>query len=112
MFGPDLAERGTHPGLEQAADATFAVLTAALERGQSAGEVRPGSFMEQAVAAWSLVHGLTLLLIDRRLAYIGVSSPEAERQARLACEALIDGLGHPGPAPSALARRSDTTSPG
>jgi AcrR family transcriptional regulator len=95
MFGPDLADRERHPGLDQASDAAFAVLTSALERGQAGGQIRAGPVLDQAVAAWSMVHGLTLLLIDRRLTYIGVSSPEAERQARLACEALIEGLGHP-----------------
>jgi AcrR family transcriptional regulator len=92
MFGPDLAERGRHPTLDDAADATFAVLTGALERGQAAGEVRRGSVPDQAVAAWSLVHGLTTLLIDRRLTFIGLSTAEAERHARLACAALIEGL--------------------
>jgi AcrR family transcriptional regulator len=104
MFGPDLAERGRHPGLEQASDATFAVLTGALERGQRAGQIRAGSVLDQAVAAWSLVHGLTLLLLDHRLSYVGVSSPEAERQARLGCEALFEGLRAP-----AGARASNAT---
>lgn len=92
MFGPDLAERGRHPTLDEAGDAAFAVLTSALERGQAAGEVRPGSVRDQALAAWSLVHGLTSLLIDRRLTFLGVSTTEAERHARLACAALIEGL--------------------
>ena len=96
MFGPDLAERGRYPTLEEASDATFAVLTGALEKGQTAGEIRAGAVLDHAVAAWSLVHGLTMLLIDRRLAFVGVSSPEAERQARVACEALIEGLGYRG----------------
>jgi AcrR family transcriptional regulator len=92
MFGPDLAERERHPTLEQAADAAFAVLTGALERGQAANEIRRGSVRDQALAAWSLVHGLTTLLIDRRLTFLGVSTAEAERHARLACAALIEGL--------------------
>jgi hypothetical protein len=87
----DLAERGRHPTLDEAADATFAVLTSALERGQAAGEVRRGSVPDQAVASWSLVHGLTTLLIDRRLTFLGLSTAEAERHARLACAALIEG---------------------
>jgi AcrR family transcriptional regulator len=92
MFGPDLAERGHQPTLDEAADATFAVLTSTLERGQAAGEVRRGSVPDQAVASWSLVHGLTTLLIDRRLTFLGLSTAEAERHARLACAALIEGL--------------------
>jgi AcrR family transcriptional regulator len=92
MFGPELAEEERYPVLQQASDATFAVLTSALERGQAAGEVRPGSVRDQALAAWSLVHGLTTLLIDQRLSFLGVSTSEAERQARLAGAALFEGL--------------------
>lgn len=92
MFGADLAEKERHPTLQQAADATFAALTSTLERGQIAGEIRPGPVREQALAAWSLVHGLATLLIDRRLSFLGVSMNEAERYARAAAEALCEGL--------------------
>jgi len=96
MFGAELADRERYPVLQQAADATFAALTGALERGQLAGEVRRGSVRDQAVTAWSLVHGLTTLLIDRRLSFLGLSVGEAERQARVAGTALFHGLGAAG----------------
>lgn len=92
MFGPELAEKQRHPVLQEASDATFAVLTAALERGQAAGEVRRGTVRDQALAAWAQVHGLTTLLIDRRLSFLGLSITEAERHARVAGTVLIDGL--------------------
>jgi len=92
MFGPELADEERYPVLEQASDATFAALTGALERGQAAGELRRGSVQEQAVAAWSLVHGLATLLLDRRLSFLGVSTGEAERQAKSAGAALFEGL--------------------
>ncbi len=95
MFGPDLADRERHPTLAEAADAAFAALTDTLARGQSAGELRQGSVQDQALAAWSLVHGLTTLLIDRRLTFLGVSTGEAERQAHLACAALFEGIMRP-----------------
>jgi AcrR family transcriptional regulator len=93
MFGPELAEKERYPVLQQASDATFAALTTTLERGQAAKEVRPGSVRDQALAAWSLVHGLTTLLIDQRLSFLGVSTGEAQRQARLAGTTLFEGLG-------------------
>ena len=93
MFGPELAEKERYPALQQASDATFAALTSVLERGQAAGQVRPGSVRDQALAAWSLVHGLTTLLIDQRLSFLGVSTGEAERQAKSAGAALFEGLG-------------------
>jgi AcrR family transcriptional regulator len=92
MFGPELAEEERYPVLQQASDATFSTLITALERGQAAGEVRPGSVRDQAVVAWSLVHGLTMLLIDQRLSSLGVPTSEAERQAKVAGAALFEGL--------------------
>jgi AcrR family transcriptional regulator len=92
MFGAGLADRERYPALQQAADATFAALTGALERGQATGEVRRGAVREQAVSAWSLVHGLTMLLLDQRLGFLGLSIAEAERQARAAGTALFRGL--------------------
>lgn len=92
MFGAELADRERYPALQQAADATFAALTGALERGQATGGVRRGAVREQAVSAWSLVHGLTMLLLDHRLGFLGVSIAEAERQARAAGIALFRGL--------------------
>jgi AcrR family transcriptional regulator len=92
MFGPELAEEERYPVLEQASDEAFGALTSVLELGQAAGELRRGAVRDQAVAAWSLVHGLTTLLIDQRLSFLGVSTNEAERHARSAAAALLEGL--------------------
>src|SRR5947207_3958180 len=92
MFGAELADKARHPTLQAASDATFAVLTGVLERGQASGQVRRGAVRDQALAAWSLVHGLTTLLIDQRVSFLGVSTGEAERHARLAGMALFAGL--------------------
>src|SRR5207253_6228575 len=53
---------------------------------------RRGAVRDQALAAWSLVHGLTTLLIDQRLSFLGVSTGDAERHARLAGMTLFAGL--------------------
>jgi AcrR family transcriptional regulator len=92
MFGAELADRARHPTLQAADDATFAVLTGVLERGQASGQIRRDPVHDQALAAWSLVHGLTTLLIDQRVSFLGLSTGEAERHARLAGMALFEGL--------------------
>jgi AcrR family transcriptional regulator len=92
MFGAELAEQARYPALQAASDATFAVLTGVLERGQASGQVRRGAVRDQALAAWSLVHGLTTLLIDQRVSFLGVSPSDAERHARQAAMALFEGL--------------------
>jgi AcrR family transcriptional regulator len=68
MFGRELADRSAHPGLRAAAEETFARLLGAVREGQQAGLVRPGDPEDQAMAAWSLVHGLSALLLDGHLA--------------------------------------------
>ena len=92
MFGAELAEKARYPALQAASDAAFAVLTGVLERGQSSGQVRRETVRDQALAAWSLVHGLTTLFIDQRLSFLGVSTIDAERHARHAGMALFEGL--------------------
>ena len=92
MFGAELANKARYPTLQTASDATFAVLTGVLERGQTSGQVRKESVRDQALSAWSLVHGLTTLFIDQRVSFLGVSSGEAERHARQAGMTLFDGL--------------------
>jgi AcrR family transcriptional regulator len=92
MFGAELAEKSRYPSLEAANAAACAVLTGPLERGQASGQARTVSMRDQALAAWSLVHGLTTLLIDQRVSFLGVSIGEAERYARQVGMALFDGL--------------------
>jgi AcrR family transcriptional regulator len=92
MFGAELADKERYPALQEVSDATFGVLTGVLERGQASGQVRSGRVLDQALAAWSLVHGLTTLLLDQRATFLGVSTREAERHARLAVMALFEGL--------------------
>ena len=92
MFGAELADKARYPRSPgPSSDATFAVLTGVLERGQAAGQVRREPVRDQALAAWSLVHGLTTLFIDQRVSFLGVSSGEAERHARQA-GSLFEGL--------------------
>ena len=59
MFGPLLAQRGKYPDLKEAAKETFRALQAA----QAADGVPPEDERD-AMAAWSLIHGLSALFID------------------------------------------------
>jgi AcrR family transcriptional regulator len=59
MFGPLIRERERFPELTAAADAAFASLQAAAARHAHGSDVEAA-----AVAAWSLVHGLSHLLLD------------------------------------------------
>ena len=92
MFGAELAEKSRYPTLEAANAAACAVLTGPLERGQASDSTRRPSIRDQSLAAWSLVHGLTTLLIDQRVSFLGVDTGESEQYARQVGMALFDGL--------------------
>jgi AcrR family transcriptional regulator len=89
MFSGMLKDRSTYPELEEAADATFAVLQGLIgdPPGRTGGPL-PGP---GALAAWSTVHGLAVLLIEGRLGD-RPSERKAARIARDVTEVLGVGL--------------------
>jgi AcrR family transcriptional regulator len=55
------------PGLSEAAGASYGLLRAIIAEGIEGGVLRPGDTDELALAAWSTVHGLAMLVIDGAL---------------------------------------------
>ncbi len=66
MFSPELGNRRRHPELEQSANAAFAALMGVVGLPPSGGKPA-GAAAIGAAAAWSLVHGLAVLLVDRQI---------------------------------------------
>jgi AcrR family transcriptional regulator len=77
------------PALKEAADRAFGLLTEAVTAGR--GEVATGTLtLPQAadiLVAWSLVHGLSMLLIDRRVTALLARLPAGTDEAALLAEA-------------------------
>ncbi len=68
MFGREMADRSASPALRQVAADTFIMLVDAISDCQRAGLVRSEEpAAELALTAWSSVHGLSALLVDRVL---------------------------------------------
>jgi len=67
MFGSYGGNQKMHPSLVEASMQAFMVLVNVIVEGQSAGVMRSGEPKQLAQAAWSLVHGLAMLLIDGQL---------------------------------------------
>jgi AcrR family transcriptional regulator len=67
MFGSLVADQGRYPGLRAAGARAFDVLVQIIRAGQAAGAVIAGEPRQVAFAAWGMVHGLALLLIDRQV---------------------------------------------
>lgn len=92
MFHPEVADRSDQPALEQAAEAAYALLLDAMGAAQAAGEVRPHGTRELALGAWSMVHGLAALAVDRQLEGKGLSAGDAVALARELTDQLYLGL--------------------
>jgi len=83
MFGPLLARKAEHPGLQRAAERAFVVLLDAATR------FAPDRGLEIALAGWSLSHGAANLAIDGAFGGLPLPPAQARRLARLDAGALV-----------------------
>jgi AcrR family transcriptional regulator len=90
MFGAYGADEETHPSLAKASRQAFMVLMNVIVMGQSAGVMRTGEPQQLAQAAWSLVHGLAMLLLDGQLPV--TESRAFESLSGFIVRILIEGL--------------------
>ncbi|NEZ61696.1 TetR/AcrR family transcriptional regulator [Leptolyngbyaceae cyanobacterium CCMR0082] len=71
MFGSYCADADAFPLLTTTANKSFQILVDIIADGQAAQEMQPGEPQLLALANWSLVHGLAMLLLDNRLGIEG-----------------------------------------
>jgi len=89
MFGPAIERKSAHSGLDEAGRSCFNALRQAVE---AAGfSDRPADLDDVSLACWSLVHGLSALIVDGRLAQNGPAPPKAiaTRLTRLLVDAFV-----------------------
>ena len=102
MFGPMLARKAEHAGLQRAAERAFTVLLEAATR------FAPERGLEIALAGWSLSHGAANLAIDGAFGGLPIAPAQARQLVRLDAGALVrrmvSGLLQL-PAPAAARRR-------
>ena len=90
MFSADTAQSAL-ADVGIAAEAAFGELKSVITQGVAEGALRPDPLDMHALSAWSLVHGLSGLIIDRRIA-VAVDSAAIADLARAVGATLIDGL--------------------
>ena len=78
MFHPALGDRAPGSPLDEASRVTFDVLVSSIGAAQAVNVVRAGDTQELSLAAWSLVHGLSTLAVDRHLERKGFTSSPTE----------------------------------
>lgn len=83
-------DRAKHPELEAVFRETFNILTEAIAEGQARETIKPEDTKQLAYVCWSLVHGVSMLSLDRQLTISDIGS--LDNLARLATEMTIEGL--------------------
>jgi AcrR family transcriptional regulator len=91
MFGAAIGDWQRYPALVEASAALYAKLTEIIKSGQEKGKFRAGDPADLALTAWSLVHGLTLLICGRRVAGCD-DAVFVERRSQRVTALLIEGL--------------------
>ncbi len=88
MFGGGALDPAACDGLPERGEDAFGVLVAIIETAQEAGVVRPGDSRTLALAAWSLVHGLALLVREGG----AVPPAGADQTTRALTQILFEGM--------------------
>lgn len=89
---PELCGAGKPEIVERTGGEAFQVLIESLDALHPAAWPANPKLRPDALTAWSMVHGLTLLVADQRDMLGEISGPEAEQLARAASATLLDGL--------------------
>jgi AcrR family transcriptional regulator len=95
MFGGVIVDWASHPSLAQASAALADSLAGVVRAGQDAGELRTGSLQDLTLTAWSLVHGLALLIVGRRIPNAKLDATFLRHSSQACVTLLIEGLRRP-----------------
>ena len=98
MFGGLVVDWQSYPSLVQASAALAEALAGVVQAGQESGELRAGELRDLTLAAWSLVHGLALLIVGRRIPGVTIDDAFVRHAAERSVQLLIEGLRTPPPA--------------
>ncbi|HSW08488.1 TetR/AcrR family transcriptional regulator [Aquabacterium sp.] len=93
MFGAAITDWQAHPSLAGASAALADTLSDVVKAGQASGALREGDVGDLTLTAWSLVHGLALLMAGRRIPQAAVDAAFVRRASQRCVALLIDGLG-------------------
>jgi AcrR family transcriptional regulator len=94
MFSGLVLERKAYPSLYTASKLAFHQLLEVVEQGQVRGELLEGNSERPTLVFWSMVHGLTMLLIENQLPD-NISNPASvERLVEEYATTLLEGIGN------------------
>lgn len=97
MFGPYVTPSDEHPELFRAAKLSFLALVALVQKCQKTGMIGPGDAFQRAMNIWMAVHGFTVLYIDHRCEWLGITSHTASPRMDVFLRDMLHGMKKPLP---------------
>jgi AcrR family transcriptional regulator len=94
MFGAELGDKRRYRELLEADQAVFDLLCGAIARAQAQGELPAGEPVSMGLVAWSMLHGVTALVVDGQLERAGVREDQLEEFAGRVIRTSTAGLTH------------------
>ena len=88
MFGNSAAQFGPDPNLEATAKTVFDVLVTSIQQLQNAHLIKAGDPRLRAYVVWSTIHGLSSLLIDKRIERVD----DVQGLINFTTQSVLDGL--------------------
>lgn len=95
MFGGMIDDRRATEAVHAAGKEAYGLLHATVAEGLARGELRGPDADTVAAAAWSMVHGLSMLLIDGALQRPGKPAPDGDTITPLLLHLLEEGIAAP-----------------
>ena len=92
MFGGVITDWESHATLVEASGQLADTLAGIVISGQASGDIRAGDVADLTLSAWSLVHGLALLIVGRRIPGMRMDAAFVKRAAAQCTTLLIEGL--------------------
>ena len=92
MFSQAIPDWTAYPALQQASEELAQTLAGVVAAGQASGAIQVAPLSDVTLTAWSLVHGLTLLLVGRRIPVPAIDDAFIEHTAEQCVALLMRGL--------------------
>jgi AcrR family transcriptional regulator len=93
MFGGYVSLAARSAEMVAASEAALSLLRDGIVAAQKQGRMKRLPAENVVVAAWALVHGLGMLLVDQQLEKLGLGADDAERLNTLLVNFLVEGVG-------------------
>ncbi len=92
MFSGLTINRAAYPDLYKASKVAFTFTIETIQHGQEQGKIAKGDSIQLTLVAWSLVHGLAMLLVEHQIPEAENNDEVVEQMVRMSIQTLYNGL--------------------